>query len=361
MDIASPTLRVHVVLDDDNGAWIIDKIAKRLVEHAPAFGIDATLSNKPRDDVDLNHWMSYAFANVAHATPTTMFITHLDDPYKVSLVRGELSSGVAVGICMSSYAVEELVGRGIPRESLAYVLPAHDSSVTPRRIVIGLTTRLYPDGRKREAMIVELARRMRLDAFRFDIYGQGWEKVVPRIVEAGAEVRYFDDTGDYVSNYRRIVEAIPSFDYYLYLGWDEGSLGTLDALSAGVKTIVTPQGFHVDLPHGITHAVRDIEDLHAVFREIAEDRKARISSVSGLTWAEHTREHAVIWRAVAAGRKAEIPSLLGRTAQPRFAPPPADIERQYRMRVLSPVRLRSALSHVPLLKPLRRWIVDRIR
>jgi hypothetical protein len=106
-------------------------------------------------------------------------------------------------------------------------------------------------------MLLRLAQTMRLDAFRFEIFGQGWADVIPRLEAAGAEIFYRPGSDDYVADYREMIDHVAGFDYYLYLGRDEGSLGTLDALAAGVKTIITPQGFHVDLPYGITHAVWD--------------------------------------------------------------------------------------------------------
>jgi hypothetical protein len=348
-------LKVCIILNDDTKSWIIAKMAQRLVDHAAKFGVEAVISDRPRDDVDLNHWMLYVFANEKLATPSTMLITHVDDPYKLSLVKEEAERYVDVGICMSSHAMAELVHSGVPQDSLTYVLPGHDFAVTPRRIVIGFTTRLYDDGRKREALLLKLASQMRLDAFRFDIFGSGWEKVVPVLEEAGAEVRYFPGTADYQADYRQMIEAIPHFDYYVYLGMDEGSLGTLDALASGVKTIVTPQGFHVDLPGGITHAVTTYEDVKACFAAISEGWHARIAAVRDLTWEEHTRRHAVIWRAVAAGRKASVNDLLVH-AQPATSAPFANRDLAFHIRRLSPRRMLSAASHIPALKPLRAWI-----
>ena len=102
--------------------------------------------------------------------------------------------------------------------------------------------------------------------------------------------------------YEAILGRLTHFDYYLYMGWDEGSMGTLDALAAGVKTIVTPQGFHLDLPGGITHSFHDGRELVEVFRSIAADRQQRIDSVKDLTWTEYARKHAIVWRALLDGR-----------------------------------------------------------
>ena len=61
---------------------------------------------------------------------------------------------------------------------------------------------------------------------------------------------------------------------YLFWGFDEGSMGFLDALSAGVETIVTPQGYHLDIPNGITYPCRIISDFEHVLIDIQNKRKS---------------------------------------------------------------------------------------
>lgn len=358
MVIEAKPARVRLVLTPDNQSWIIEKMARRLAELVGDYGVIADIADQPDPAADINHWMSYAFANVQHKTSATMLITHLDDPYKIRLVKGELRSGVNVGICLSSHTRDMLVTQGVAPSSLAWIVPGHDFVASPRRIVIGITTRLYPDGRKREAMLVKLAARMRLDGFAFRIFGLGWEDVIPVLEASGAQVVYRPGTSDYVDDYREIAENLPEMDYYLYLGRDEGSLGTLDALAAGVKTIVAPQGFHVDLPGGITHPVWSQHDLEACFKAILSERDERAAAVADCTWQNYARDHAVVWRAILSGNQARIDGLLTanrRATKNRIA---ARDERVINiiMRYLSPYRVRSALSHVPFLKPIRRLI-----
>ena len=338
-------------------------MAERLQAQASAHGFSVTIGAEEDRQAEINHWMSYAFANIAHHTPATMMITHLDDPYKVKLVSGELASGVDVGIALSSHTCDLLIAAGVPEQSLAFVVPGHDFVATPRRIVIGITSRLYPDGRKREQMLVALARTMSLTAFRFEIFGAGWEDVVPTLESAGAEVSYFPGTTDYEEDYRELVRYLPRFDYYLYIGRDEGSLGTLDALAAGVRTIVTPQGFHVDLEGGITHPVWSQADLEQVFRTIAEEVRSRPSAVSAITWDAYARAHAVIWTAILDGRRAEINSELAelRGQSRRAVEPRGEHGLTMFGRVFSPYRLRSALSHVAFFRPVRTWLKSRSR
>lgn len=336
-------------------------MAMRIAEYAPELGFDVTIGELENRDADINHWMSYAFANVVHNTPATMLITHLDDPYKVGLVKSELASGVDVGIALSSHTCDMLVASGVSRDALAFVVPGNDFATAPRRIVVGITTRLYADGRKREAMLVELARVMRLDAFRFEIFGAGWERVLPKLEAAGAEVCWWPGSEDFIADYTEMMARVPTFDYYLYLGRDEGSLGTLDALAAGVRTIVTPQGFHIDLLGGITHSVWSQEDLEKTFHAIADDVKNRTRAVAHLTWRAYAQAHAIIWQCILDGRKNEINDLLAaqRGHNGRVVDPINEGALTMLRRIASPYRIRSALSHIPLLKPVRAWLKRR--
>jgi hypothetical protein len=195
--------------------------------------------------------------------------------------------------------VHRLAHFGVPRDRLCFVSPAHDGVVTPRRTLVGLTTRLYDDGRKRESLLEALAETISPADFRFAIMGSGWDAIVERLRDRGFEI-------DYVSRFDEAAyhALVPGLDYYLYLGEDEGSMGFLDALAAGVATIVTPQGFHLDVPDGITHEFRDLDDLRRVFADIAAVKRRRADSVAGLTWREYARKHVLVWEYLRGRRRA---------------------------------------------------------
>src|SRR5205809_215009 len=230
-------MKIRIVLSVQNASWIIGKIANQLAENVRRAGADVSIADDADDGADINHWMSYAFVERRAGGASTMFITHIDDPYKSAQVGSLLETRVDLGLCMSSDTMQALISRGIPAERLWYVLPAHDPPPSPRPIRLSITTRLYDDGRKRESFLVRLASERDLSPFHFEIAGSGWADVVARLRAAGASVHWNEGSDDYRADYDAMLEAMRTCDYYLYLGMDEGSLGTLDALALGLKTI----------------------------------------------------------------------------------------------------------------------------
>jgi hypothetical protein len=246
-------------------------------------------------------------------------ITHVDSFWRLRMVRKALHT-TDFGICLSKDTLNFLAEKGVPAQQLRAITPGYDGDIKPRRVVIGLTTHLYPNKCKREDVLLEVCQKRRLDDFRFVIFGNGWEPVLPVLLDAGAEVEHTPGTQDYLADYQKIKAAVPFFDYYLYMGLDEGSMGILDALAAGVPTIVTPQGFHLDIPGGITNPFWDACQLGEIFDRIVAQRRQRVESVSKRSWHTYAQEHARIWHALIDGEKMENPEALSQPSSIKNAP-----------------------------------------
>jgi hypothetical protein len=282
-------MKIRIVCYEDPNSWICGKIARRLAENVVALGHDCTIAWTEDRTADINHhviYLSYPGSNVG---VHTLMVTHIDDALKLRKLQACLETA-AGGICASAAAVDHLVSVGINRRKLAYVNLAHDGNAKPRRFTVGITTRLYPDGRKRESDLVRLSREISPDDFAFKIMGFGWASIVADLRERGFEVEYHEDF-----DYEKYLTLIGSLDYFLYLSEDEGSMGFIDALAAGVKTIVQPQGFHLDAPDGITHPFSSFLELKAVFVTIAGEKWKRQEAVAKWTWEQYARAHLSLW------------------------------------------------------------------
>jgi hypothetical protein len=298
-------MRCNIVLDDRSHGGIIEKIALRLNENLCQQGVNSEITNKPTCDADINHFMMYYYAEPVMSVKNTMFITHVDFDWKLESLKEKIKY-VDIGFCMSRMTMMRLADLGIPKRSLRFIPPGHDGLVTPRKIRIGITSNLYHDGRKREWMLLKIANEIWAKELQFEIYGTGWSSVVAEMRALGVDVNLYNGTGDYQKDYADLLHAIPSFDYYLYLGLDEGSMGTLDALAAGVPLIVTPEGFHMDLNVCIDHPFITYKELHSILQQIVKNKIDRISSAANLSWKEYAINHIFLWETLCFSKNKKI-------------------------------------------------------
>jgi glycosyltransferase involved in cell wall biosynthesis len=303
-------MKCNIVLHPYCRGWILEKIALRLNDGLLALGIDSSVSDKFDPDADINHFAVFHYVEGSRASKNTMFITHVDDALKLRMIKDSLNI-VDLGICMSRMTLKSLVAQGIPNDALCFISPAHDGGIRPRRIRVGITSNLPPDGRKRESLLVRLAMETDLSDLHFEVFGKGWSKVAEQLRAGGATVAVHEGTADYAADYAEVCRSVPDFDYYLYTGLDEGALGTLDALAAGIPTITTPQGFHADIPGGVTYPFWNYDELRETIELIVSRRRRRIRAVANLTWTQYAGRHLQVWQALLDGRKQELPQILG--------------------------------------------------
>ncbi|MBS0206853.1 MAG: glycosyltransferase [Planctomycetes bacterium] len=293
-------MKVRIV-NYESGSWILSKISRKLHEHLRELGVAAEISQTPSRRADINHHVIYMNYDGRRYSTDTLMLTHFAFPWEQQLARLQLQHA-ELAFCMSRQTCDQLVAAGFPRSKLAVAHPAHDHVMQPRPLVLGLTTRLYPDGRKREQLLEQATAQFSPASFRFRIMGDGWEEIVGRLCQRGFHVEYWKRF-----DYRLYCDLMPSLDYYLYLGQDEGSMGFLDALAAGVPTIVTPQGFHLDVPDGITHPFETLDELITILTTIDQQHRQRGHLVSAWTWDNYAREHLQAWTRLLNRREDSIP------------------------------------------------------
>lgn len=280
---------INIVCYDREG-WILRKFADRLAESLNSIGLYSEVKENVNPKADINHHIQFGYEGLGKCRDTIMF-SHVNSQNVLEKVRHELKYA-EMGICMSRETMNMLCMCGIPRRKLCYINPAHDGDIKPKKYILGITHRCYDeyDFRKRDSFILDVCDQIDKDYFRFRIMGANWERIIESMRMKGFEVDYYPQFDKEVYK-----ELISSLDYYIYQGFDEGSMGILDALSAGVKTIVSPQGFHLDIKGGITYACRTISDYVEVLKSIEEERKRLVNSVAELSWKHYAEKHAEVW------------------------------------------------------------------
>jgi hypothetical protein len=282
---------IRIICYEDTAAWILGKFTRKMHEFLVCFGKQSEIAQQSCFEVKVAHHIIYLGCPPATVAPIeTVMITHVDTPQKMTMVKN-LSQKYQMGICMSEEHRAMLVRMGIPAAWLCYVSPAHDGVARPRPINIGIASKVHGDGRKNERAIVNALQTIPANTFCLKIMGDGWDGQVSELRSQGYQIEYYC-TFDYDEYIKRFM---PSLDYFLYFGHDEGSMAYLDAVAANVKTIVTPQGFHLDIPGGIDYVVNNVQDLRLVLQNIHEEQQRRVSRVAGWTWPEYAWRHLVIW------------------------------------------------------------------
>lgn len=291
-------LRIRIICSDES--WIIGKFARKLEEELNRLGQDVDVSDEEDPLADVNHYAFYGdLARIYNQRIVrTSMVTHIDCSAKKELIEFQAKNNVLC-ICMSSEMVNRLSSWGIARERLCYVNPAQDGEIKPRKIVLGITNRCHHDFdfRKRDDLILEVSRRLDPLFFKWKIMGFGWDQIVEQMRGLGFEIDYYAEFDREI--YKRLM---PELDYWIYYGFDEGAMGYLDALAAGVKTICTPQGYHLDTKAGLTYPCSTIDDFAKVLKKIQDGKKEITDAVKEWTWENFAKKHLEIWQYLTGAR-----------------------------------------------------------
>lgn len=295
-------VKIHII--SPNSGWIITKFGESVYNELVLQGYDVTISTEFDPTADINHY--FAPNNIGYSrfsrvdSHTTFMITHVDTALKLNQIK-ELTQKGAIGVCMSKETKERLIANGVRADRICYINPAQDGQISPRKVVLGFTHRVYNDSRKRDDMVLDVCKEIDPEVFSFKIMGSGWESIVSNMIQMGFEVEYYPefDKGKYN-------ELMLSLDYYCYFGFDEGSMGFLDAMAAGVGTIITPQGYHLDTEVEITYPVETLSDIVNALKEIEYKRHKYISFAKSWTWKSYTDKHIEIWKYMLGCEKLDV-------------------------------------------------------
>lgn len=283
-------MKVRIVCYEDVNAWILGKFALKMQEILINNGIEAEISDEVSDEVDINHHIIYEQFTKKSNKIDTLMVTHIDSLPKLTKLY-KAQNEYELAICMSRDTMGRLQQFGVAKDKLCFVNPAHDNDFVPQKIYIGYMSRRYSDGRKREFLLKDLFENINPDFFSFKIMGAGWDEIVEFGKKRNFEIDYqpnFD-----LNKYKLMMSSI---DYYLYTGLDEGQMGFVDALASGVKTIVTPQGYHLDVENGIDFPFNSSEELLKIFEGIYKEKLNKIKLVEDWTWENYTKKHILIWK-----------------------------------------------------------------
>lgn len=283
-------MKINIVCYEDTKSWILGKFALKLQEELLAIpGVECMVSDRILSGYDIVHHIIYIADFEPNSSLNTTMVTHVDEKSKISRLKKLIDKKV-IGICMSEDTQKMLISQGCDQRFLKVVHPAHEFDVKRKKINLLITSRLYDDGRKNEKKLLEIFKEIEPTVFKLTIMGAGWDQVVKKIKSYNIEVEYHEDF-----NKEIYCGLFSSADYFLYLGHDEGSMGYLDALNAGVTPLVTNQGFHKDLKIKDGIYFDSFSDLEKIISSLEKKYLNRIQMVESLSWKTYARRHYELW------------------------------------------------------------------
>ena len=288
-------MKINIVNLDKDG-WILTKFAKNMFIYLKKKKVEVYLSKKPKDNVDVNHYIIFLFLKeikdyFPKKTINTAMLTHVNDDIRYNKIRNT-AKFLNAGIAMSKHHAKMIESKRLGLEKIFYVLPPHDNDQNLKKINFGIFSNLYTDGRKNEKNFENAFSKLDTDLFKLTIIGKGWDGIVKKLRKKNIEITYFKFF------FRSIyIRELKKIDYLIYLGNDEGSMTFMDAIQLGVKTIMIPQGFQNDLKNLITFKLNsNLNNLDRILSEILDSKKLFKEFKKLLTWENYVNEHLKIWK-----------------------------------------------------------------
>lgn len=287
-------LAIRIICAPNN--HLLNEYAENLQHELCKLGHKADIGQKENPQADVNHYMYEdnltIWSENIKVNVRTILLTCIDSIHKKEFVKNLLQNNLN-GICMSTVMMRRFIDGGVPENRIYCVDPTLDMDIKPKKIVLGITNRCYHyfDLRKRDDLILHVCQQLEPQFFRLKIMGSGWDIIVEQLEHLGFEVDYYP-----LFDRKIYKKLIANLDYWIYYGFDEGAMGYLDALAAGIKTIATPQGFHLDTKYGLTFPCETIQDFARVLLNIQAEKKEIIDTVRGWNGEKYAKSHLKIWQ-----------------------------------------------------------------
>jgi len=294
-------MRVNVLSYEPAGGWILYDYAERLVAALTPHVELVRLTHGQAQGADVTFHVNYAGLRQLQVPGLhCSMVTHIDTPEKFALVRAQAQAGVW-GFCMSDDTARRMATLSGEARFLDFAPPAMMAGER-RRLNLLFSGRLYDDGRKNEAWVIDFFRAFRPADVVLRVMGAGWESRLAELSAAGYAVEHapqFDKP--------RYQAWLKEADHLLYTGFDEGALSTLDALLYGVVPIVTAQGYHLEQEGEVlTYAT------HAQLMAIAARLQRQLDETNALRerltdWDAFARRHVAAWQRLIDAQRAAQP------------------------------------------------------
>ncbi len=290
--------KAQIILDPVHKGWVMEKMARMIVDYWPTCD-KPSFFHVPRSGFELTHWMHFMNVPLEYLKYSTgihtVQVTHVDSPEKLNYLEQLIKLG-AVPVFMSKQHSTQVSKQIEGKFNSHVILPGSDVTLISNRKKILISSNYYPDGRKNENFLVNLAKEIRMDGYHFTFIGKSWEEVAKFLVDAGAQVELLSPQDLDHPSYETQLGILKGADCYLYLGFDEGSLGALDAYLSGTPMLISKQGFHMEFkPRTDVVLFEDFAEFKKAFIRITQRNQISSSELLKWSWYSFSSRYEQLW------------------------------------------------------------------
>lgn len=308
--------------------WIIERLMNDIAEELSLRGHDVAIgSYQDYDGQDIVLGSRYLLAKpISQAKLNCLFVTHVDDRYKESELKG-ISKQFDLLLAMSEHdaaIVKKIVGTS--SQVAGIDLPFRGRRLPS--LTIAAFTAVYADGRKNEQWLINYAQKLMhadLRAIEFLLIGEGWHRVSEQLEKLGASTRTISLRRDAPGEYDQCLAELESADVLVYPGFDGGAMSVYDALSVGLRVIASNISYH----RGLGRRVQ-LFNNEAEFMKLLDEHRLENEQVIAMLDARRTINYVnkleETWTALMVG-KGHVPEH-----ERMILPPIQEVRRQYKGR-----------------------------
>jgi hypothetical protein len=261
---------IEIIVHPGNSGWILEKIALRIAEEFAKKNLVVEVKNEPQFNSDITFWIQFSDKTLnpklvkEKNSVWSALVTHIDDAE--TLMRFKSLNSVGIDLVFMSQAHASHISNIVEFTNTPFAIRVGSDVATKNaKYHVGIVSKCFSDGRKNEKWLIHFAESGLLKDVSISIVGAGWQNVVKALREKDIEVHLYDELSSPGLSYTEILKIQKAFDLFFYFGFDEGSLGALDAYLLGTDLLVSNQGFHTEFRINEKSLFSDLSDAKIKF------------------------------------------------------------------------------------------------
>ncbi|MBU3549902.1 hypothetical protein [Polynucleobacter sp. MWH-Berg-3C6] len=282
--------KVNIVTPQES--WVLRDIGQKLSHSLVLIGVETAQTKAPLENYDIYHWIGALGNDYVPNSINTGLLAHIDTVRKRMALLNHarkmdglvcMSNNLKILAAMCGWAEDRLITGYIP------ALSSVTKQSNERLVNFFISTNLYDDGRKNEYWIAQYIRKFP-GSYKFNVMGEGWLEFVEK----------YQDISEYFIVYPKFNSEIYDVqlrdcDYAMYLGFDEGSMFIMDALTRDKSVFIADGGWHDEFGLLSNYKFTNQPEFESKLMHLLQYHEKRSDFLRQANWSFYADTHYQFW------------------------------------------------------------------